>query len=97
MYPVISIIIPCYNQGQYILDAISSVEQYPDNSVYEIIIINDGSTDEISITVLKSLEEKGYHVLNQNNQGLSMARNNGIAIAKGKYILPLDADSLKSE
>ncbi len=93
MDPVISIIIPCYNQGQYILDAISSVEQYPDKSVYEIIIINDGSADENSIKVLKSLEEKGYHVLNQDNQGLSMARNNGIAIAKGKYILPLDADN----
>jgi glycosyltransferase involved in cell wall biosynthesis len=93
MTPQISIIIPCYNQGQYVLDAISSVEQYPDKSVYEIIIINDGSTDENSIAVLKSLEEKGYHVINQNNQGLSMARNSGIALSKGKYILLLDQDN----
>ncbi len=93
MDPVISIIIPCYNQGQYISDAIGSVEKYPDKSVYEIIIINDGSTNEDTIAVLKLLMEKGYHVINQDNQGLSMARNNGIAIAKGKYILPLDADN----
>lgn len=93
MHPVISIIIPCYNQGQYIMDAITSVEQYQDKSVYEIIIINDGSTDEVTKSVLKSLEDKGYRVVNQDNQGLSMARNNGITIAKGKYILPLDADN----
>jgi len=93
----ISIIIPCYNQGQYIDEAIKSVEEYKYND-YEIIIINDGSTDEFTNKHLLELKDKGYHVLFQENQGLSSTRNNGIRLAKGKYILPLDADNkIKAE
>ena len=93
----ISIIIPCYNQGQYIDEAIKSVEEYKYND-YEIIIINDGSTDEFTNKHLLELKNKGYHVLFQENQGLSSTRNNGIRLAKGKYILPLDADNkIKAE
>lgn len=89
---LISIIIPCYNHGQYIYDAINSIEEYKNND-YEIIIINDGSTDSLTNTILEGLKQKGYNVIFQNNQGLGKTRNNGIKIAKGKYILPLDADN----
>jgi glycosyltransferase involved in cell wall biosynthesis len=88
----LSVVIPCYNQGEYLLDAISSVEQYQE-PVYEIIIVNDGSTDPATQEIFKDLQEKGYHIINQNNLGLSQARNNGIKVAKGKYILTLDADN----
>ncbi len=90
--PLISIVIPCYNHGQYIDDAIKSVEEYF-NDNYEIIIINDGSTDEYTNARLIELKNEGYNVIFQENQGLSKTRNNGIRIAKGKYILPLDADN----
>ncbi len=90
----VSVVIPCYNHGEYIEETIASVEKYPDKSVYEIIIVNDGSTDSETIETLKRLEEKGYFVLNQENTGLADARNNGIKLAKGDYILPLDSDNM---
>jgi glycosyltransferase involved in cell wall biosynthesis len=89
---IISIIIPCYNHGQYINDAINSIkESHNDN--YDIIIINDGSTDNYTNNKLEELKSDGYNVVSQNNQGLGKSRNNGIKISKGKYILPLDADN----
>ncbi len=90
----VSIVIPCYNHGEYIEETIASVEKYPDKSVYEIIIVNDGSTDAETIETLKKLEEQNYFVLNQENMGLADARNNGIKFAKGDYILPLDSDNM---
>jgi glycosyltransferase involved in cell wall biosynthesis len=89
--PPVSVVIPCYNQGQYIEEAISSVEKggYP---AYEIIIINDGSTEPLTLKVLSQLKEQGYCVIDQKNQGLPQARNHGIERAKNQYILPLDAD-----
>ncbi|MDN5203113.1 glycosyltransferase [Fulvivirgaceae bacterium BMA10] len=91
--PKISIVIPCYNHGQYLREAIESVETYPEKSSYEIIIVNDGSTDERTLEILKELENEGYDVLNQPNMGLADARNNGFKRAKADYILPLDSDN----
>jgi len=93
MTPKISIIIPCYNMGAYLQETLDSVTSYPNPDDYEIIIVNDGSTDQYTIELLKNLEEQGFFVLNQVNMGLSKARNNGIKLAKGEYILPLDADN----
>jgi glycosyltransferase involved in cell wall biosynthesis len=94
MVPKISIIIPCYNHGQYIREAIQSVELCKDKDLYEIIILNDGSTDNYTISVLQKLAGEGYHVINQNNQGLGAARNNAIKKARGEYILSLDSDNM---
>jgi glycosyltransferase involved in cell wall biosynthesis len=93
MTPIISIIIPCYNQGSYLKEALESVSQCKDNYNYEVIIVNDGSTDENTLNVLKELTAKGYNVINQANKGLGAARNTGIKVASGKYILPLDCDN----
>lgn len=93
MLPKISIVIPCYNHGRYIREAIASVEECRDAQLYEIIIINDGSTDKVTIEVLRELADEGYQVVNQANQGLGAARNNAIKKATGKYILPLDSDN----
>lgn len=87
----VSIIIPCYNQGQFIDEAIFSVKNQTYENI-EIIVVNDGSTDELTLSKFKELENKGIFVLHTNNQGLSMARNNGIRESTGDYILPLDAD-----
>jgi glycosyltransferase involved in cell wall biosynthesis len=93
MNPIISIIIPCYNHGKYIQETLDSIESAKDKYDVEVIIVNDGSTDEYTIVKLKELENLGYLVLNQKNCGLAKARNNGIELAKGKYILPLDSDN----
>lgn len=89
---ILSVVIPCYNHGEYLLEAIASVEACLD-PVYEIVIVNDGSTDPLTLNVLHYLSEHGYFVLNQPNQGLSSARNSGITKSQGRYILPLDADN----
>jgi len=89
---VVSIIIACFNQGEFILDAVSSIESCQD-AVYEVIIVNDGSTDSLTQKVLSYLESKGYIVIHQSNKGVAQARNAGIDIARGRYILPLDADN----
>jgi glycosyltransferase involved in cell wall biosynthesis len=88
---MVSIIIPCYNQGAYIQEAIDSVkaQTYAD---WEIIIVNDGSDDEETIQLLVRLKEEGLHIIDISNSGVSEARNKGIAVANGEYILPLDAD-----
>lgn len=88
----VSVIIPCYNQGEFVLEAIASVESCQDK-VYEILIVNDGSTSPVTQKVLTYLREKGYQVIDQSNQGLAAARNTGIEKAQGRYILPLDADN----
>jgi glycosyltransferase involved in cell wall biosynthesis len=93
MDPVISVIVPCYNHGLYVREAVESVKSSAGKYSFEIIIINDGSTDEYTIKVLNELKEEGYCVVNQKNQGLGATRNNGIRKSKGKYILPLDADN----
>ena len=85
----ISVIIPLYNQSEYICNAIDSVlnQSYPN---VEIIVVNDGSTDN-SILKLKRYEGK-ITLINQANQGLSAARNKGILSCSGNYIQFLDAD-----
>lgn len=75
------------------MDAIESVEQIKDRSLYELIIVNDGSTDEYTNEKLKELQRLGYDVIFQENKGLATTRNVAIARSKGKYILPLDADN----
>jgi len=89
--PMVSVIMPCYNQGQYIEAAIASVQAqtYPN---LELIIINDGSTDEATIEVLNRINLPTGKILHTTNHGPSAARNTGIQQAKGEYILPLDAD-----
>jgi glycosyltransferase involved in cell wall biosynthesis len=89
--PKVSVIIPCYNQGAFIGEAIDSVlaQSYLD---YEIIVINDGSNDADSITVLNRLQKPHTTVYHTANAGVSAARNYGIAKSTGAFILPLDAD-----
>jgi glycosyltransferase involved in cell wall biosynthesis len=89
--PKVSVIIPCYNQGAYLNVAVESVlaQTYRD---FEIIVVNDGSTDESTNRLLSNFRKPMTRVLHTPNQGLAMARNNGISEATGEYILPLDAD-----
>jgi glycosyltransferase involved in cell wall biosynthesis len=89
--PKVSVVIPCFNQGSYLDEAVDSVllQTWHD---FEIIIVNDGSTDECTNRLLESYNRPRTRVISTANQGLAQARNTGIAAAHGKYILPLDAD-----
>lgn len=86
-------IIPCYNYGRYIGEAVNSVRQstYPR---IEVIVINDGSTDAYTLEILDKLAGCGVNVIHQENRGLPAARNTGFRVARGKYVLPLDADDI---
>jgi predicted O-linked N-acetylglucosamine transferase (SPINDLY family) len=90
-FPKVSVIIPCYNLGQYIDEAVDSVLAQTYRN-FEIIIVNDGSTDEETINILKNYNKPKTEVLHTTNQGVSAARNTGIQGATGKYIICLDAD-----
>ncbi|MDD1443350.1 glycosyltransferase family 2 protein [Dolichospermum sp. ST_sed3] len=87
----VSVIIPCYNMGQFLDEAVDSVLNQTFQNL-EIIIINDGSTDEITIDKLENYIKPKTKVIHTPNQGVSLARNIGIQEAIGEYILPLDAD-----
>ena len=89
----VSIILPCCNVSQYIERAIDSI-LIQDFKDYEIIIINDGSTDNL----LQKCDDLGYtekgyiKILSFKNQGLSQARNEGLKIAQGEYVYFFDPD-----
>lgn len=89
--PLISIIVPCYNNGEYIQECLNSVHNQ-EYSNYEIVVINDGSTDAHTNKVVKAIAHPKVKILETKNQGVSLARNSGIEASSGKYILPLDAD-----
>ena len=90
----LSFIIPAYNSERYIEPCLDSIiNQTCDD--YEIVIINDGSTDRTSDIIdkyIKEYPEKTIRVYMQQNQGISSARNNGIDKAQGEYITFVDHD-----
>lgn len=90
----LSIIIPAYKVDGYIEKCIRSLEsQDLPKDEYEIIVTNDGSPDR-SREIVEGLQKEFSNIIliNQENQGVSMARNNAIAQAQGEYILPIDPD-----
>jgi glycosyltransferase involved in cell wall biosynthesis len=90
--PLVSIIVPCYNQAQYLDEALQSVlDQTYSN--WECIIVNDGSPDNTAIIAsVWTARDPRFKYICKENSGLSSARNAGIEVAKGEFILPLDAD-----
>lgn len=89
----VSVVIPCYNMGHLVQETLDSVhlQSYRD---LEVIIVNDGSDDSHTTAILKDLEGPLVRVIHTENQGLATARNTGIGAARGRLILPLDADDL---
>ena len=90
--PDISIVVPCYNQAEYLSEAIQSVT-HQTNQNWECIIVNDGSTDGTAAVASEWADKDNrIKLLQIENGGLSNARNKGIEMARGDFILPLDAD-----
>jgi glycosyltransferase involved in cell wall biosynthesis len=95
--PLVSIIIPCYNYAHFLPEAVESVLRQK-HTHFECIIVNDGSSDNTEEIAQKYCRLDGrVKYVQQENQGLSAARNTGISTAMGKYILPLDADDRISQ
>ncbi len=89
--PEISVVIPCFNQGDFLHDAIRSVFRQTFDS-WEIVVVDDGSTDPFTRNVFRKLSYPRTTVIRQRNQGLSAARNAGMRAARGQLLIPLDAD-----
>jgi glycosyltransferase involved in cell wall biosynthesis/SAM-dependent methyltransferase len=94
--PLVTVGIPCYNYGRFVREAIDSVlaSTFQD---FEIIVVNDGSTELATLAVLAELEQSPppgvrFRVVHQENQGLAATRNKGAALGRGKYVVSLDAD-----
>jgi glycosyltransferase involved in cell wall biosynthesis len=93
--PLVSVIIPAYNAEKFIDETIISVQQQT-YSNWEIIIVNDGSTDNTEVFISKYISER-IILICQPNAGVSIARNKGLANAKGDYIVFFDADDLMTK
>ena len=93
-----SVVIPVYNAEKYLESCVQSVLAQKNCGALELLLINDGSKDG-SAAICDSLAQRDarIHVLHQKNQGVSAARNAGIALAKGRYVLFLDSDDLWEE
>ncbi len=93
----LSVVIPVYNLEKYIVPCIESViaNKGVDKDSFEVIVVNDGSTDGSQKNVERYMEQhQGYHIylINQKNQGVSAARNAGLAKARGEFVWFIDGD-----
>ena len=90
--PRASIVIPCFNQGEWVERAVLSVFEQTEPS-WEVVLVDDGSTDQVTITVLDELAEwPRVRLIRQENRGLPGARNAGMSVSAGEFLVPLDAD-----
>jgi len=94
--PLVSVVIPCYRQADLLPDTVASValQTFRD---WEIVVVDDGSPDDTSAVarnLARRLPGRRIRVQRQANRGLSGARNAGVRLARGRYVLPLDADDL---
>ncbi len=90
--PRITVVIPCYNDGEYLRETIDSIREPEEVSV---VVVDDGSSDPGTLACYPELEERGIRVLRHDgNRGLSQARNTGLAAATTPYVFDLDSDDL---
>lgn len=91
----LSIIIPVYNTPvEFLKECLESLKQVPSFIASEVIIVNDGSDNQETLSLLSSIDNTKYLIVHKENGGPGFARNEGIKLAKGKYIFPLDADDI---
>jgi len=93
---IVSVIMPTYNRAKYIADAAKSVLNQSYRGI-ELIIIDDGSTDNTKEVVTPFLKDKRTRYIKQKNMGAAAARNHGLAIGSGKYTAFIDSDDIWEE
>lgn len=93
---MISVVVPCFNAGAYIENTLMSIlgQQVPAD--LEVIVVDDGSTDQ-SAAIIQSVSDNRLRYLFQQNKGVSVARNVGMAAARGSFIIFFDADDLMAD
>jgi glycosyltransferase involved in cell wall biosynthesis/Flp pilus assembly protein TadD len=92
--PLVSVVIPCYNQAEYLAEAMASVVAQTDTR-WEMVVVNDGSPDDTSAVAqafMAAHPDRRIRLIEQANRGVSAARNAGCRAARGAFLLPLDAD-----
>lgn len=89
MTPRVAVVIPCYNDGRFLEEALESLRR---EEPHELVVINDGSKDPATLDVLAHLEQQGTAVLHQDNAGLAGARMAGVAATTAAYVHTVDAD-----
>ncbi|MHC4513126.1 MAG: glycosyltransferase family 2 protein [Planctomycetota bacterium] len=88
--PLVSVVIPCCNQGGFVQQALASVLEQTWGS-WQVVIVDDGSTDDTA-EILAAINHPRVQVLTQANRGVAAARNRGIEASQADYVVPLDAD-----
>mgnify|MGYP005845078927 FL=1 len=89
--PRVSVVIPCYNMGIYLYEALSSALQQTLQPL-EVVVVDDGSTDDYTHMVLDTIDHPQVRVIRQENRGLPAARNTGIRVSRALFLCCLDAD-----
>jgi glycosyltransferase involved in cell wall biosynthesis len=89
----LAVVVPCYNYGAFLQEAVGSVVAARRDDL-ELVIVDDGSTDPHTQREVERLAREGFHVIRQENRGLAATRDVGIRATTADYILPLDADNL---
>jgi glycosyltransferase involved in cell wall biosynthesis len=87
----ISVIIPCFNHGEFLSETVTSVTGAKRDDL-ELIVVDDGSTDQRTREEVDALCGQGIRTIRQENKGVAAARNAAILASQGQYIFPLDAD-----
>lgn len=94
--PLVSVIVPCYNQGKYVFETLKSVQKQTFRN-FECVIVNDGSSDDSqNVIEIFCQSDSRFRFFYKKNEGVSIARNYAIKHSRGEYILPLDADDVLS-
>jgi len=89
--PILSVVIPCHNHGEYIREALLSLELQTFKD-FETLIVDDGSNDDYTLRTLEYLRSQGVRVLHQDKLNVAAALNYGISVARGKYVCCFAAD-----
>jgi glycosyltransferase involved in cell wall biosynthesis len=90
---LVSVVIPCFNPGAWLLDAVASARAQTYSRV-ETVLVNDGTNRDECRSHIQEASRKVDVYLEQSNRGLAAARNTGFGAARGRYVVPLDADDL---
>ena len=90
--PYFSVVVPLYNKQSHVRETIETIlsQTYQD---FEIVVVNDGSKDD-SLKIVESIKDSRLRIINQENQGVSVARNNGIKASKAEYIVLLNDNDI---
>src|SRR5215204_1281332 len=90
--PRVAVVIPCFNAGPMLLEAIASVQE---PEAVEIVVVDDESTDPATLELLERVETDGVRVIRQTpNGGCAVARTTGVGATTAPYVFPLDTDDL---